>query len=163
MRGFPPPTRIRTCRRTLSKRPGAKRFFRDVASGGVDFRRGLAEAIDYAREGDTPVVWKLDRLGRSLKHLIETVNGLAQMPMPPGFPGGSLRATSISCGRCGPSRFSRGSENPCRQPTRFQADPWYSLSTEGGPVGLWALSVILSSFRLPWPSCRERQKVGGML
>jgi Nif-specific regulatory protein len=37
----------------------------------------LAEAIDYARDGNTLVLWKLDRLGRSLKHLIETVNGLA--------------------------------------------------------------------------------------
>jgi DNA invertase Pin-like site-specific DNA recombinase len=39
--------------------------------------KGLAEAIEYACDGDTLVVWKLDRLGRSLKHLIETVNGLA--------------------------------------------------------------------------------------
>ena len=56
---------------------GCEKIFRDVASGAVDSRRGLAEAIDYAREGDTLVVWKLDRLGRSLKHLIETVNRLA--------------------------------------------------------------------------------------
>ena len=56
---------------------GCEKIFRDVASGAVDYRRGLAEAIDYARDGDTLVVWKLDRLGRSLKHLIETVNGLA--------------------------------------------------------------------------------------
>jgi Resolvase, N terminal domain len=34
----------------------------------------LAEALAYARDGDSIVVWKLDRLGRSLKHLIETVN-----------------------------------------------------------------------------------------
>src|ERR1051325_397810 len=44
---------------------------------GVDSRRGLSEAIDYARDGDTLVVWKLDRLGRSLKHLLWVVNGLA--------------------------------------------------------------------------------------
>jgi hypothetical protein len=59
------------------QKAGGEKIFRDVASGAVDSRRGLAEAIDYARDGDTLVVWKLDRLGRSLKHLIETVNGLA--------------------------------------------------------------------------------------
>jgi DNA invertase Pin-like site-specific DNA recombinase len=59
------------------QKAGCEKIFHDVASGAVDSRRGLAEAIDYARDGDMLVVWKLDRLGRSLKHLIETVNGLA--------------------------------------------------------------------------------------
>jgi len=59
------------------QKAGCEKIFRDVASGAVDSRKGLAEAIDYARDGDTLVVWKLDRLGRSLKHLIETINGLA--------------------------------------------------------------------------------------
>lgn len=59
------------------RKAGCEKIFRDVASGAVDSRGGLAEAIEYARDGDTLVVWKLDRLGRSLKHLIETVNGLA--------------------------------------------------------------------------------------
>jgi hypothetical protein len=77
---------------------------------------------------------------------LEAVETGQQRPMPPGFPGGSLRATSISRDRCGRSRFSRGSENPRRQPTRFQADPGYSLSTERSPVCLWALSVILPRF-----------------
>ena len=90
---------------------------------------------------------------------LEAVKTGQQRPMPPGFRGGSLRATSISCDRCGRSRFSRGSENPSRQPTRFQADPWYSLSTEGSPVGLWAFSVILSSFRLPWPTATSRARI----
>lgn len=53
---------------------GCEKIFRDVASGAVDSRKGLTEAIEFARHGDTLVVWKLDRLGRSLKHLIETVN-----------------------------------------------------------------------------------------
>ena len=64
------------------QKAGCEKIFRDVASGAVDSRRGLAEAIDYARDGDTLVVWKLDRLGRSLKHLIETVNGLCGMATP---------------------------------------------------------------------------------
>src|SRR5579872_3795440 len=49
------------------QKAGCEKIFRDVASGAVDSRKGLAEAIDYARDGDTLVVWKLDRLGRSLK------------------------------------------------------------------------------------------------
>ena len=40
-------------------------------------RPGLDKALDYAREGDIIVVWKLDRLGRSLGHLIEVVKGLS--------------------------------------------------------------------------------------
>ena len=55
---------------------GCEKIFHDVASGAKDERQGLAEAVEYVRAGDTFVVWKLDRLGRSLKHLIETVNRL---------------------------------------------------------------------------------------
>jgi DNA invertase Pin-like site-specific DNA recombinase len=55
---------------------GCERIFTDVASGARADRTGLAEALDYLRRGDTLVVWKLDRLGRSLKHLIETVQAL---------------------------------------------------------------------------------------
>lgn len=53
---------------------GCKRIFTDVVSGSTSSHSGLDEALDYVREGDTLVVWKLDRLGRSLKHLIETIN-----------------------------------------------------------------------------------------
>ncbi|MGI2729412.1 recombinase family protein [Bacillus cytotoxicus] len=58
------------------KQAGCKRIFADVVSGATSSRSGLDEALDYVREGDTLVVWKLDRLGRSLKHLIETINTL---------------------------------------------------------------------------------------
>ena len=54
------------------------RIFCDVASGANTERPGLAEALNFARSGDTLVVWKLDRLGRSLKHLIETIRDLEQ-------------------------------------------------------------------------------------
>lgn len=57
---------------------GCEKIFRDVVSGAIDSRKGLTEAIEFARRGDTLVVWKLDRLGRSLKHLIETVNLLKE-------------------------------------------------------------------------------------
>jgi DNA invertase Pin-like site-specific DNA recombinase len=55
---------------------GCEKVFTDVASGGDPSRSGLAEALAQLRTGDTLVVWRLDRLGRSLKHLVETVTGL---------------------------------------------------------------------------------------
>src|SRR4051794_25367946 len=56
---------------------GCEKVFTDIASGAKDDRAGLAEALAFARSGDTLVVWKLDRLGRSLPHLIATVKDLA--------------------------------------------------------------------------------------
>jgi hypothetical protein len=47
-----------------------------VASGTRTERPGLNEAVAYGREGDTLVMWKLDRFGRSLAHLIEGVRQL---------------------------------------------------------------------------------------
>jgi DNA invertase Pin-like site-specific DNA recombinase len=55
---------------------GCVRIFTDKASGTRTDRPQLAAALDYARPGDTVLVWRLDRLGRSLKHLIETVSRL---------------------------------------------------------------------------------------
>ncbi len=48
----------------------------DHASGTLERRPQLDEVLDRLRPGDTLVVWRLDRLGRSLRHLIDTVNGL---------------------------------------------------------------------------------------
>ena len=47
-----------------------------IGYGAKAERKGLEDAIHYAREGDILVVWRLDRLGRSLRHLIETITGL---------------------------------------------------------------------------------------
>jgi DNA invertase Pin-like site-specific DNA recombinase len=55
---------------------GCVRVFTDTASGTRTDRPQLAAALDYVRPGDTLLVWRLDRLGRSLKHLVETVTGL---------------------------------------------------------------------------------------
>ena len=55
---------------------GCAKVFEDHASGARADRAGLRQAIEYAREGDMLIVWKLDRLGRSLQHLIETVTAL---------------------------------------------------------------------------------------
>ncbi len=58
------------------RKAGCERVFEDTASGAKADRPGLAEALAYLREGDVLVVWRLDRLGRSLPHLIETVSDL---------------------------------------------------------------------------------------
>jgi DNA invertase Pin-like site-specific DNA recombinase len=58
------------------ERAGCRKIFTDTASGSIDCRRGLIDTIEFCREGDSLVVWKLDRLGRSLRHLIDTVNKL---------------------------------------------------------------------------------------
>jgi DNA invertase Pin-like site-specific DNA recombinase len=55
-----------------------KNLFTDKITGTKAERKGLEEALSHMREGDTFVVWRLDRLGRSLKHLIETVTALKQ-------------------------------------------------------------------------------------
>jgi DNA invertase Pin-like site-specific DNA recombinase len=55
---------------------GCHRIFEDRASGAKTDRPGLEQAIAFARDGDVLVTWKLDRLARSLPHLIETVNRL---------------------------------------------------------------------------------------
>jgi DNA invertase Pin-like site-specific DNA recombinase len=55
---------------------GAARVFEDVISGKTFERPGLSSFMDYARTGDTLTVIRLDRLGRSLKELLETVENL---------------------------------------------------------------------------------------
>ena len=54
----------------------ARHLYEDHASGVKDDRAGLTEALAFVRPGDVLVVWKLDRLGRSLSHLLEIVNTL---------------------------------------------------------------------------------------
>lgn len=56
----------------------ADHIYEDRASGKLDARPGLDSALKALREGDTLVVWKLDRLGRDLRHLVNTVHDLAQ-------------------------------------------------------------------------------------
>ncbi|MBO6920487.1 MAG: recombinase family protein [Rhizobiaceae bacterium] len=58
------------------KEAGASRIFQDVISGKTFERPGLTAFVDFARPGDTLIVARLDRLGRSLKELLETVEGL---------------------------------------------------------------------------------------
>ena len=56
-------------------RIGCERVFEDTASGRITERPGLLQALDQLRNGDTFVVWKLDRLARSVKQLVDLVTG----------------------------------------------------------------------------------------
>ena len=58
------------------KAAGCTRIFTEKASGAQRERPELSAALDYIRQGDTLVVWKLDRLARSMRQLIETVEDL---------------------------------------------------------------------------------------
>ena len=55
---------------------GCERVFEDQTSGSREDRPGLSSALDYLRTGDTLVVWKLDRLGRTVKQLVHLVDSL---------------------------------------------------------------------------------------
>lgn len=77
---------------------GCEKIFTDTASGSKVKRSGLDKALKNLKSGDTLVVWKLDRLGRSLPHLIDTIKVLNQKNI--GFK--SLQEsidTTTSCGK----------------------------------------------------------------
>jgi DNA invertase Pin-like site-specific DNA recombinase len=71
--------RVSTVTQTLEQqeaaleRAGVVKTYSDTMSGTRDDRPGLAELLAYVRAGDTVVVWKLDRLGRNMLHILETV------------------------------------------------------------------------------------------
>jgi DNA invertase Pin-like site-specific DNA recombinase len=74
--------RVSTAEQTLDlqvdalKKADCRQIFTDTASGAKAERKGLEDALNYVREGDSLVVWRLDRLGRSLKDLIERLTEL---------------------------------------------------------------------------------------
>lgn len=76
--------RVSTVAQTLDQQNGAlakagvTKMFSDTMSGARDDRPGLAALMDYVRDGDTVVVWKLDRLGRNTLHILETVKALTE-------------------------------------------------------------------------------------
>jgi DNA invertase Pin-like site-specific DNA recombinase len=57
---------------------GCEKIFTDTTSGAKAERPGLQEAMNHLRAGDTLVVWRLDRLGRTLKQLIATITDLSE-------------------------------------------------------------------------------------
>jgi len=74
--------RVSALDQTLALQPdaltaaGCEKIFTDKASGSQTDRPGLSDALWQLRKGDTLVVWRLDRLGRTLEHLIETIRHL---------------------------------------------------------------------------------------
>lgn len=60
--------------RDALKEAGCEKYFSDKMTGSKFDRKGLEDLLAFVRSGDTVIVWKLDRLGRSLKDLIETLN-----------------------------------------------------------------------------------------
>jgi DNA invertase Pin-like site-specific DNA recombinase len=62
--------------RDALEKADCEKIFTDQVSGTKAERKGLTEALSHLRVGDTLVVWRLDRLGRSLRHLIDTVTSL---------------------------------------------------------------------------------------
>ena len=62
----------------LSAGVDERNMFEDRSSGSRDDRPGLKACLEYVRPGDVLAVWKLDRLGRSLPHLIQIVTGLRE-------------------------------------------------------------------------------------
>jgi DNA invertase Pin-like site-specific DNA recombinase len=76
--------RVSTQEQTLAlqqdalKKAECSKIFTDTASGAKAERKGLDQALSYVRKGDTLVVWRLDRLGRSLPHLISTMTDLEE-------------------------------------------------------------------------------------
>jgi DNA invertase Pin-like site-specific DNA recombinase len=76
--------RVSTVAQTLDQQEaalaaaGVTKTFSDTMSGARDDRPGLVALLDYVREGDTVVVWKLDRLGRNTLHILETVKAMTE-------------------------------------------------------------------------------------
>ena len=108
----------------------------------------MRAALDYVRQGDVLIVWKLDRLGRSLPHLIGTVTSLATRGI--GFC--SLTEAWSREGRRGGSRLGaaetrldsdRRREGLFEQSRRFRlvADNAGEQFAEAGPFGLWPVGV----------------------
>lgn len=64
--------------RSALAKAGCEKIFEDKTSGSRAKRPGLGKALEILRSGDTLVVWKLDRLGRSVKHLVDLVNEFAK-------------------------------------------------------------------------------------
>jgi hypothetical protein len=85
---------------------GCSRIFTDHASGTVADRPELTRALDHLRPGDTLIVWRLDRLGRSLRHLIDRSTRSRS--------GGSASAASAS--QSTPPHREAGSSSTCSVP-----------------------------------------------
>jgi len=76
--------RVSTLTQTLEQQTealtaaGAGKIFHDVMSGARDDRPGFAECLQYLRGGDTLIVWRLDRLGRNMRGIVNTLHELTE-------------------------------------------------------------------------------------
>ena len=124
---------------------GCAKVFEDRASGIRTDRTGLQAALDYVRDGDVLVTWKLDRLGRSLPHLIETVTALERRGV--GFRSLTeaidtqgqrmkLHFRALRCRRCvcGMERRSQWATNPKTTKGRRVLSP---MARQGAKPRAW--------------------------
>ena len=84
-----------------------RHLFADKASGARNDRPGLQHALAYMRPGDCLVVWKLDRLGRSLSHLLHIVTTLQQQGVAFRSLTEQMDTTTPMANRCSPSSCAR--------------------------------------------------------
>ncbi|MGC2237746.1 MAG: recombinase family protein [Pyrinomonadaceae bacterium] len=129
------------------EKSGCEKIFTDQASGSKDDRKGLLDAIEFCRKGDSLVVWKLDRLGRSLKHLIETINKLHEKKV--GFV--SLQEsidTTTSGGKLIFHIFGAPAEFE-RELIRERTNAGLASARSRGRMGSISLPKVIGSIRLP--------------
>jgi DNA invertase Pin-like site-specific DNA recombinase len=117
---------------------GCERFFEDKESGAKASRPGLDNALDFARPGDTLVVWRLDRLGRSLTDLVRVINDLEEKGI--GFESITEKIeTSTASGRLVFHLFAALSEferNIIRERTKAGLKSARSRGRSGGRPGV---------------------------
>jgi hypothetical protein len=138
-----------------------------MASGAKAERVGLDEALSYIRPGDSLVVWRLDRLGRSLRHLIETITGLANRQV--GFKSITESIdTTTSGGKLvfhifgALAEFERDIIRELRARLRQQARCWSPASIPHSLIGirLRGHGAYLSEQPLPPASILRRAPIG---
>jgi hypothetical protein len=121
---------------------GCKKIFEDKISGSRTERPGWARAQEALREGDTLVVWKLDRLGRSVKHLVDMVGDPRQQgiqfksltdAIDTGTPSSSFRSWRV-WPRWSVRSLSNVPEQASKLPGKIKSTK--KLLTSGVPLGM---------------------------
>jgi hypothetical protein len=128
---------------------GCERIFRDVGSGTLRKRPRLDTCLEYLRSGDTLVVWRLDRLGRSLRHLVDVIAALERRHV-------AFHSLREAIDTTTNERLRRTS--PLRRPGAVNADG------RAGCGGGAAVKGDLSRFAMrrlgSWPDERARARAG---
>ena len=147
------------------KKEGCEKIFQEKASGAQRDRPELKAALGYMRKGDTLVVWKIDRLARSMKQLIETIEsfqnrgiGLKSLQDPIDTNSRAVSSSSMNFACYGDSgRVEKGVMNP----VAFGFTGGYEFSTAAPiiprlhpvcdvpPMHRYHLSPALSQVRMP--------------